>query len=121
MKKLLIALLALGALSFAPVVEAGRNRACEKPCKKEKACKKECKKRTFKQSCAPRCSEKTVVDHVKWIPCKVDGKMPVTCYKTIRTCVDESECCDYQSGEPVCLQPGETLNDEETTVSEDVE
>src|SRR5271167_3993236 len=106
MKKLLIALLALGTLSFVPAAEAARNRKTEKSA----SCKKDCApKRTFKQSCPPKCTEKTVVDHVEWIPCKVDGKMPRTCYKTIRTCTDESECCDYETGDAVCLQKGEDL------------
>ena len=72
MKKLLVALLALGVLSFAPTAEAGRNRRSGNcaPCKKEKPC------------ASPCAAPKREVKVRKWIvqePCKRMVCLPGTC------------------------------------------
>lgn len=106
MKKLLIALLVLAAAAV-PAVEAG-NRCKTKMCKKEKVCAP--KTKTFKPACAPSCTETTTLDHSYFIPCMVPGKKEVKCYKTVRNCVNTSECCEeVPCEEAVCLEDDEEI------------
>lgn len=98
MKKLLIALLAIGALSFAPVAEARRH--CKKACPKEKCVKPAT---SFKQSCPPKCEEHTVLTREEWVPTMVPGRQKVKCFTTYRTCTDVKECCKKVPCEVECL------------------
>lgn len=93
-KSLLIALIAVGALSVVPSAEAGRKYSksqatdCE-PCKKkEKPCED--------------CTEKTEHVRTEWQDCMVPGKRPVEVYKTTRTCVKQHAHEHKEVGEPVC-------------------
>jgi hypothetical protein len=105
MKKFLVAVLALGVLSFAPTVEA--KRCPKKECKK--ACPK--KEKTFKSCAQPECTETTVLDHSYYVPTMVPGKRRVDCYKTVRTCTNQSECCEEVPCEDECLEDGETIDE----------
>ena len=88
MKKLLIALLALGTLSIVPTAEAGR-RGCgkEKTCHAPKACEK---------PCAPKCNT-VVEERIVYEPCtkmiEVEGQCPHTICKKVTTCETESKRC----------------------------
>jgi hypothetical protein len=100
MKKSLIVLLALGALSFAPAAEAGSRRHCRKACPKEKCVKPET---AFKQSCPRKCEEHTVLTSEKWVPTMVPGRQKVKCYTTYKTCSDVEECCKEVPCEIECI------------------
>lgn len=101
MKKLLIALFALGTLSFVPV-EAGRGRGrCPKACPKKEVCVQ------TKQTCPPKCSKRTVLTSEKWVPTMVPGRQKVKCYTTYETCSTTNEHCEEVPCEIECLDPNQ--------------
>ena len=85
MKNRLIVLLALGALSFAPAVEAGRKPHDKKSCEAKPAC------------AAPKCDTQESYETVyepceKWV--KVRGTCPHKITTKVRTCTEQSKKCD---------------------------
>jgi hypothetical protein len=93
MKKVLIALLVLGALVVAP--EASARRRCPKKCMK--------KETQVKQSCPEKCTTKRVLTSEKWIPTMVPGRQKVKCYTDYTTCSNTKECCEEVPCEIECL------------------
>ena len=94
MKKLLIALLVLGTLSFVPSAEAARGRSAKKsdaPCKKEKPCDKDCTTQTRKVG-------------TRWEKVMVEGKRPVEMFEDVTTCTTTKVRPFEECGEPVCAQ-----------------
>lgn len=92
MKKLLIALLALGTLSYVPVAEAGYRK--EKSCKKEKPCKDNCTKSVKKVG-------------TRYEKVMVPGKRPVHQFEETTTCTTTKVRPFEECGEPVCAIDGD--------------
>lgn len=104
MKKLLIALLALGALSFAPEAEARSKKENCEPCKMEKP----------KKSCE-ECTTVTVETGTSEQKCDkvMPAKRKVTHYEDITTCVRKRP--HYKVGEAYCDEDAirkQRMNDE---------
>lgn len=95
MKKLLVALLALGVLSFAPTVEAGCNK---KRCQPKKECKTPCKKACAKTECTTKRVDKGTRQEKCMVT--VPGVYDVTEYDIEEMCITRKPC--EERGEPRC-------------------
>ena len=108
MKKVLIALLVLGALVVVPETEANARRG--RKCHKKEKCMKE--ETGYKKSCPDSCEEVTVLDHVEYRPISMPGRQKVNCYKTYKTCTNVSECCKKVPCEKECIPFDKTACEE---------
>jgi hypothetical protein len=97
MKKVLIALLVLGALVVAPEASARRGRHCKPKCKVKKECV------VKKDACPPKCTTKRVKTSEKWIPTMVPGRQKVECFTDYTTCATTTEKCIEKPCEVECL------------------